>query len=72
MISKLCRSDFTAAKARQDEIAKIMTEIKELFPDTEIEDVPEVFEGLQATKRKLDKEYRRAGNRERRTDQRSW
>ena len=48
---------FTAAKARQDEITKIMTEIKELFPDTEIEDVPEVFEGLQATKRKLDKEY---------------
>ena len=33
-----------------------MKEIKELFPDTEIEDVPEMFEGLQATKRKLDKE----------------
>ena len=48
---------FTAAKARQDEITKIMTEIKELFPDTEIEDVPRVFEDLQATKRKLDKEY---------------
>jgi len=48
---------FSAAKADQEKIANIMKEIKELFPDTEIEDVPQVFEDLQATKRKLDKVF---------------
>ena len=46
---------FTAAKAGQAEIAKIMKEIEELFPDTKLEEVPQIFEDLQATKRKLDK-----------------
>jgi len=47
---------FTAAKARKAEVDKIMKEIEDMFPGTELDQVPQIYADLEAEKRKLDKE----------------